>query len=257
METHNTNISQKPESESLDEHFEFPYWVTEFGQRLAWLILKPLFGFFMRFEVRGKENIKDVPTNVIFALNHISEIDALIPSCSFGIFSKHIPIYCVALKYKFYKEKKTFRSFFYRPWLFSFIGAYSVEKGLHDYERTLSRHIEFLKKGNDVEIFPEGKVKYSPEEIVEPRGGVVALSKVTGLPVVPVALYGHGNMSAFDFLLRRRKSVLIFGKPISAEEIFSGYENAVPEDYAKIAKERIMNKISALLEDYKKEITKI
>ncbi len=225
-----------------DSNFEFPSWVAEIGQRIAWILLTPIFKFFLHFEVRGKENLENVSTNVIFALNHISEMDALMPSCAFNIFSKHIPIYCVALKRKYYKEQNTTRSFFYRPWLFSFIGAYSVEKGIKDFDQSLSRHIEFLRKGKNVEIFPEGKVKRNdnPAEI---RGGVVALVKATGLPVIPIYLSGHGNTSASDFFLRKRYSILTFGKPIYPEEIFAGYDDATPENFSKIAEERIMKKI--------------
>jgi 1-acyl-sn-glycerol-3-phosphate acyltransferase len=220
---------------------------TEFGQRLAWLILKPTFDFFLHFEVRGKENVENVPTNVIFALNHISEMDALMPSCAFGIFSRYLPIYCVALRHDAYKKLGTFRSFFYREGLFTFIGAYPMAPGVKDYEVILSPHIEFLKKGNSVEIFPEGGIR-RPGKIREPRGGVIALAKITGLPIVPVALAGHAFTSPKEFFLRKRRSVITFGKPIFPEELFAGYENAGPEQYAEIAKEKIMPKIEELLE---------
>jgi len=219
---------------------------TEFGQRLAMLVLTPVLKFFVHFDVRGKENLKDVPTNMIFVMNHISELDVVLLPCTFNIFSKQIAIYYVSFGRDVYKGLKTLRSIlFYREGIFQFFGAYAVELGIRDYDKSLALHIDFLKQGKNVAIFPEGGIS-RPGKIREPKGGVIALVKATGLPVVPVLLSGHANTSAKDFLLRRRKATLTFGKPIYPEELFAGYENAEPDKYAEIAKEKVMKKINVL-----------
>lgn len=78
----------------------------------------------------------------------------------------------------------------------------------------------------------------------EAKGGIVALSQITGLPIIPVAISGLYRIKLKDFLLRRHKAVVRFGKPIYPEELFEGYENPTEKDYKKIANEKVMTKIS-------------
>jgi 1-acyl-sn-glycerol-3-phosphate acyltransferase len=212
-------------------------------------VLVPAFRFFLRVEIKDKENIQDLSTNVIFALNHISEFDSAVFPCAFDVSSKFFPIYYVAYKRDTYKKLKLIYRIFYFEKLFCSLGVCPVpaETGLRDYEKILAPHIALLKKGESVSVFPEGGIS-RPGKIREPKGGIIALVKATGLPIVPITLSGHANTGVKDFLLRRKKATLIFGKPIYPEELFTGYKNAGPERYSEIAKERVMKKINVLLE---------
>ena len=222
--------------------------ISEFGQRVAMLLITPVLKFFVHFEVRGKENLKDIPANAIYAMNHISELDVVLLPCTFSVFSKEVAIYYVSFKRSVYKEFRTFNSFFYREWLFRILGAYSVELGLRDFEKSLALHIEFLKDGKNVAIFPEGGIR-APGEICNPKGGTIALVKATGLPVVPVNISGHSNINLKEFLLRKRKTIITFGKPIYPDEIFTGYKKPEPKHYVEITRNKIMKSINGLNKD--------
>ena len=227
-------------------HFRFPYWVAEFGQRIAILIARPFCRIFLQNKVRGKENIKEVKPGVIFAMNHLSEWDPILFADTFRLFSKMLPIYFVSLEDKLYREHHTLRSWFYGGNLFHFLGAFPAILGIKDYETSLAFQLEMLKKGKNVLIFPEGS-RSKDGKLQSAKGGVVALAKYANVPVIPVMISGVLHVTAKEFFARKRSAVIRFGKAISPEEIFSGYEKTNPRQYAKIADEKIMKKIKEMM----------
>ena len=226
------------------------YWFSAIGQRTAWLFVKPLFHFFLHFRIIGKENIKGLKGPVILAVNHISELDGPMLPIAIDFFSPLLPVIFVSLEKKRYKGNY-YPSFIYSTTIFRLVGMYPVIIGLRNYEKSLATHIDFLKKGVSVGIFLEGKCK-TGTSVQKVKGGVIELVKQTGCSVVPVAVSGHYLSTREDFFKRRKHSTLSFGKPISKEEIFEGYENITHGDYEEIATKKIMVKIESLLEDQMK-----
>lgn len=199
----------------------------------------------MRFRAEGKENIASLKNGFILASNHTSELDSLVILSSFNPFSKRLAIYFVSGPRSFYRDN-LWQKLVYTEALFRFIGAYPVIFGLKDFEKSLETHIKILRKGRNVGFFPEGGIT-KDGKIGEAKGGIVALSQITGLPIVPVAISGLYRIKFKDLLLRRHKAVVRFGKPIYQEELFLGYENPTVKDYKKIANEKIMGAIAKVL----------
>ncbi len=221
------------------------YLISEIGQRVAWLVGKPVL-FFLRFRTEGKENIASLKNGFILASNHTSELDSLVILSSFSLFSKRLAVYFVSGPRSFYRSN-LWQKVVYTETLFRFIGAYPIIFGLKDYEKSLETHIKILRKGRNIGFFPEGGIT-KDGKLGEAKGGIVALSQITGLPIVPVAISGLYRMRFKDFLLRRNKAIVRFGKPIFPEELFSGYENPNVKDYKNIANEKIMGAIARIIE---------
>jgi 1-acyl-sn-glycerol-3-phosphate acyltransferase len=220
--------------------------IAQVGQRLVIFVMEILLRFFLHLEVKGKENLQYLSSNAIFALNHISELDGFKLPSALHFWSKRLPIYYVAFQHKEYEKLRTWRSkYLYQDFFLKFFGAHAVSLGERNYEKTLATHIQFLNEGKNVGLMPQGGISRGGN-ILEAKGGIIALVKATGKPVVPVTLTGDTDISMKDFFSRKKKVTVIFGKLISAEEILVGYEDAEPGQYAEIANERIMKKIYEL-----------
>lgn len=215
-------------------------------QTLFWIPARLVLHFFVHFKILGKKNLKEVRRGVIFAVNHVSESDPILLPSALNPFSSFMPIFYVSLKKGYYKHLGL-KSFFYGATVFKIFGAYPAEIGIKNYEISLAKHIQLLKMGKSVCIFPEGKRSLNGG-LLPPKGGVVALAKFTGKPIVPVAISGHFKMTWKDLFMRRRNIMISFGKPISTEQLFAGLENVTYSDYKTIASEKIMVEVEKLLD---------
>ena len=223
--------------------------IASISQRLAWLIGRPLFVFFLHFRVYGKENLKGFQNGIIFASNHISEGDGILISGSFNLFSKRLPLYFIAREKDFYKNT-LFHGILYTKTLFHCFGAYPAIVGLRDFEKSLAAHINLLQRGRNIAIFPEG-TRSRDGKLLHAKGGVVALVKATNKPVVPVAITGILKITPKEFFLRKRFVKVRFGKPIFPDELFAGYADPLPADYGKIATTKVMTAIEKILPEEK------
>ena len=227
------------------------YWFSAIGQRIAWIVFKPFLHFFIHLRIIGKKNVKKLKEPVIYAVNHVSELDGPILPAGFNFFSSQLPIIFVSLERKYYKDKHL-PPIFYNSFFFRFLGVYPAVTGIKNYEKSLTTHIDFLRKGVSVAIFLEGK-RMPDAGIHKAKGGVVALARQTGCSVIPVAVSGHYRTTFKDFFLRKKYSILSFGKPISNKELFDGYENIKYSDYKEIAMKKIVIKIGGLLDGHMNE----
>ncbi len=226
-------------------------WLPFILQTIIWIPTYFLFKIFLRLRIAGKENIKGFERGVIFAMNHTSELDSILLPAAINPFSRLMPMFYVSkddISYKHLGIRATlYGGRFFRLW-----GAYPVTLGLKNYERSLDAHIKLLDLGKSVCIFPEGR-KSKDAGLQKPKGGVVALSKATGRPIVPVAVSGHFKITFKDFFLCRRRVMISFGEPIYIKELFEGHENAIPKQYEEIACEKVVKRIATLLDGHMKE----
>lgn len=217
--------------------------LTHFFQSLVWIPLYIIWKAFLRLEVSGKENLVGLKKPVIFAPNHISELDPIIvPARSINPLDPLMHMFHVSREKSFYKRK------IYGGCFFKLVGAYPVVVGVRDYGKSLKTHVNFLKQKRNVCIFPEGKRNGADNKVSKVKGGVVYLAKASGCVIVPVALSGHYGMGVKDFLLRKRKVHLTYGKPVSNDELFAGFDRNNFSLYEKIAQERVMNKVNDMLQ---------
>lgn len=186
-------------------------------QKIIWIPTRIALRFFCHLEIRGLEKLRDIHSNVIFASNHSSEIDPILLPASLPFWSRFSPIFYTSRENKFY-ENSGWRKHFYGGWFFKIWGAHQVYSGLKDYEKSLKNHIELLKAGKNIMVFPEGRI--TRDGMLQPaRGGVGYLVEKTKCLVVPVAISGAFKMTLSDFIYRRRRVVLSFGNPISQDEL--------------------------------------
>ncbi len=181
-------------------------------QKLIWIPTNILLRGFGHLDVRGLENLKGLKGPVIFASNHSSETDPFFIPASLPFFSRFSPIFYTSRESRFYVNSG-WRKHFYGGWFFKAWGSYPVHVGLHDYEKSLAHHIDIIRAGGSINIFPEGRT--TPDGSIQPaKGGVAYLAYITGASIVPVRIRGVFHFSAKEFLLGRRHLSITYGKPM-------------------------------------------
>lgn len=175
--------------------------------------------FFTHIRILGKENLEGHTQGVIFAVNHLSELDPILVPATLNPFSPLMPMFYTARE-RFFYEKKGLAQYFYGGTFFKLWGAYTAYVGTGDLALSLRHHIRILEKGKSVCIFPEGG-KIPEGVIIEGKTGVAYLLWRTGVPVIPVAMRGHYKMTYREFCARTRTITVSYGKPITREELFN------------------------------------
>lgn len=173
---------------------------------VGWPIDFLIFKIFTKFQVIGKENLKEIKEPVIFIGNHESYFDPYIIGASIPWFSKLHPVYYLAQDRLF--KKKLLKICL---WLFgTFPGK--VGEGI---EKATERPLRLLKNKKTVGIFPEWCYKNEPEAS-RVKQVIAQLSVKTKTPIIPVFIFGvyDGGISWWKILNRRREVRVIFGKPI-------------------------------------------
>ena len=176
-----------------------------------WRITRIIIRFILRTvffcRIRGLEHLKGISGPFLIASNHISAIDPfVIASCI--PFNTAPAIHFV-----------TYHTFMKRPILGPVLRAYGalpVRNGI-GIERALAEPLAYLKRGEAVGIFPEGKVMREGGRFGWGRPGVSYLARGAGVPVVPVVLKGT-RVYSFDYFKRHRRICVTFGKPFFIEE---------------------------------------
>ena len=215
-------------------------------QKLIWIPTRFSLKFFGRLSIDGLDNLKGMRNNFIFVCNHSSELDPFFVPSSLPFFSRFSPMFYITREKEFYDESG-WRQIFYGGFFFRMWGGYPVFVGLRDYEKALSQHISLLKDGVNICIFPEGKTTPNGK-IQSAKGGVSYLSIRTNVPIIPVAISGTYKLSVGDFLARRRKMSIVFGKPIYPEELKSGIflDDGDFSAYKEMS-DRVMRNVSELM----------
>lgn len=183
-------------------------------QTVATIILKPIFMIFLDLRAEGLQNLENLPQDkgVIFAANHASQLDAMVIPLSLPFLSRFVPIFFVALENRHYQGMKLGR-YLYGGGLFKTFGAYPVYKGLQNYERAMPHHMELLKSGRSLCVFPEG-IRSKTGELGRGRGGVGYLVEKSESAVVPVAIVGTAKVNFWNFWTMSRHITVRFGKPM-------------------------------------------
>jgi len=220
------------------------YWLATISQGLLRIFGKPFLKACLHLRGIGEENLKDIPRGTIFAANHQSELDGFVISWAL---KKFYTFYYVAREKDFYGYNP-FLHWVYKMGGFSAVGAYPVVVGIKNFDKSLAAHIKLLKKGKNLVIFPEG-TRTKAGELREAKGGVIALVKATGAPIVPVAISGLVQMRMRELCTGKRHVTISFGKPIYPEELFVGFDKRRHSEYKKLATEKIMPRIQELLDE--------
>ena len=160
-------------------------------------LLTPIFKFYFRPIIIGKENI---PTtgSIVIAGNH-----------------KHLMDQCLAIistkRYICYMAKKEYFDNKMISWFFKLSGCIPVDRKNKD-TNAKQRAIEVLNKQGAIGIFPEGTRNKTKELLLPFKYGAVSMAKKTNSYIVPFAILG-------DYKFRTKNLKIIIGKPFKVTDM--------------------------------------
>ncbi len=177
---------------------------------ISWILLDWFFRLFVVKEIRGKENFSK-KKNYILAANHVSHLDWLI-----GCYL------CVPRKYTFIGQvdkikgiKGMLRDLMY--WTGETIRVDRRDPASK--EKAAAKAIDFLKKGYNLFLFPEG-TRSRDGKLQMFRRGVGKLYLETGVPVLPVVFWGTRQMMPPGQKIKLdRSAIAVIGKPLEFSDL--------------------------------------
>ena len=199
----------------------FFHFAPLFTQTFIWLPTRLMLEWFGRIKIEGKENLKGIKHNVIFAMNHSSEIDPFIIPASLPIFSRFLPLFFATKGKGFYSN---------------FWGGHTVLSSNYDYKVSLKNHMRLADA-------KESFVAFLPQ-----HAWAAFLSDYAQCPIIPVAVSGISEMKWQDFFDRKTKIVVKFGRPIFQSELkgIIDQNHPVGENIYKKQTEYVMGKIEEM-----------
>ena len=252
--THILAISQTS-TVSRDREHHIRWWhllAPTLYQGIAWPFVRLLLQVVLRPKVNGLENLEIAHRiraregiGVLFVMNHSNALDFVFPFLGVTPISTLFPLFFIARKSSLYHENKSLGWWKYllSDGLLSVSGAHPHYSGFKDYSKSLPLHVELLKSGASVCIFPEGKIRRVNKDYVV-HGGVGFLAEKTRALIVPVRITGVEHMTSRQFFTRKRTATVTYGTPLRPDDVL-GHDDPVPERYQKAAA-RILDKIYAL-----------
>jgi 1-acyl-sn-glycerol-3-phosphate acyltransferase len=219
-----------------------------FWYRLAVVILRPLLMAFTKRDWRGAEHLPK-QGGVVLVTNHVSWFDPL--AFAHYLFDNgRLP--------RFLAKDAVFRI----PLIGQIVkgaGQIPVFRGSNDASKAFAAGVEAVRAGEAVVVYPEGTITRDPElwPMVGKTGAArIALS--SGVDVVPVAQWGAQDVLAPYAkrirLLPRKTMHLLAGPPVDLDDLRGGPVNT---ETLRVATERIMSAITALLEELRGEVAPI
>jgi 1-acyl-sn-glycerol-3-phosphate acyltransferase len=201
------------------------------------VFLLPLLRTFLIKHELGRENLRH-DTPYIFAVNHNSHLDEFVvmPPVVLGTRRK---------THFFADRKHWFQGKIYFRLLARRFNAIPVDRGKGTGDSALRKGLEYLKKGHNIIIYPEG-TRGKDFQLQRGKVGVAKLALWSGVPVVPVGVWGtHLLMPKGKHTPRFRKIVTIkVGKPMDFMEFMDRTEDL---QVLRDITDRIMVEIANLL----------
>ncbi|MGA1849143.1 MAG: lysophospholipid acyltransferase family protein [Thermoplasmatota archaeon] len=209
-------------------------WVYLLPERV--FILPIIRRYLIKKEI-GRENInREQP--YIFAVNHNSHLDEFVTMPAIMMSTRR--------KTHFFADKKHwFEGKLYFRLIARRFAAIPVERGGEGADDALKKGVEYIKKGHNIIIYPEG-TRGSGFDLNRGKVGVAKLALWSGAPVVPVGVWGtHMLMPKGKHKPDIKKIVTVkFGKPMSFKE-FEG--RASEKEALREVTDRIMHSIADLV----------
>lgn len=215
-----------------------------FWRRLAWLVVKPPMLLLTRRDWRGAEHLAG-EGGMILVANHLSYADPLVAA--------HF-VYDAGRWPQFLAKAELFRVPVLGR-LLRLVRQIPVDRGTADAARALDAAVAAIKAGDAIIIYPEGTITNQPD-LWPMRGktGVARLWLATGVPVVPVVMWGPQRL--IDPRTRRIRPrprtpvTVVAGPPID----LSAYEGATADSATLSAiTEVVMRRVADLLGEIRGE----
>lgn len=175
--------------------------------RVAEALVRPVFTLAFDLRFAGLQRIPEPGRPALLAANHVSVLDPL--AIALGVVRRGRTV-------RFLAAAEFFRHPVWGPPL-RLMGQIPVRRGAGDL-RALEAVTAFLRRGGLGGIFPEGRVA-DGELPLRGRPGVARIALATGVPVVPVAVWGTQARWPRGGLrwrpLRRLPVAVAVGEPIA------------------------------------------
>lgn len=201
---------------------------------LAKAIVKPPLAAWFRWSIEGLENIPRDGA-ALLAFNHIAYMDP---------FAAAYAVDRAGRKPRFLAKSELFQDKRI-SWILRGAGQIEVKRGTPQAPMALDKAVGALDRGEIVVVFPEGTITTDPElNPMEAKTGIVRLSLLTDVPVIPAAVWGTANVwpKGFAPSWRPRQDLCVrIGRPMQVEG-----DIARPETWDS-AGEQIMDAISVLV----------
>jgi 1-acyl-sn-glycerol-3-phosphate acyltransferase len=139
--------------------------------RRAYALATFLFGIFFRFEIIGGKNIPRGAALV--CANHSDWLDPIFLEFAFG---KDDQVHIIG-KVELFRIPVL-------SWLIRKLGMISVDRGAADVS-AMRQSLQYLKNGEKVAIFPEGR-RVSESETAQARNGAIWLADRADAPILPM-----------------------------------------------------------------------
>ncbi|HZL47844.1 MAG TPA: lysophospholipid acyltransferase family protein [Solirubrobacteraceae bacterium] len=160
-------------------------------------ILVPFFLLYFRLARVGREHLPRRGP-LLLTSNHRSFLDPFV----IGTLVRR-PVYYMAKRELFEKR--------WQAWLLNGLGAFPIDRGAGDRD-ALDTARAILERGDCVVIFPEG-TRTRPGPLGDPHRGVGRLALETGVPVVPIAVFGTEDVRR-GWRVRPRKVRIRVGRAL-------------------------------------------
>ena len=97
-------------------------------------------------------------------------------------------------------------------WLFKSVGTIPVDLKAKHNKDALNSAIQYLQKGQLINVSPEAKRNYTNEVLLPFKVGTVVMANRTNTPIIPYAITG-------DYKFRSKNLKITFGKPIDVSNL--------------------------------------
>lgn len=181
--------------------------VRRFG---VWSFMKPAISVYGSPRVIGADRLKSVKGPVVFVANHHSHADTTLLMATLPAHLRRNLSVAAGADY-FFPNK------FMSAVSALFIGAVPIER-LRLSKLSITNTVETIEDGNSLLIYPEGG--RSPDGWSKShRPGAAFVSKLAGVPIVPIYLEGTGNIlpKGKNWPTRSRCAV-VFGSPMNLDK---------------------------------------
>lgn len=174
------------------------------------------------------EGLENIPKEggYIYASNHRSYADPVFIT---------LP---VKPRFAYMAKEELFHQNIFFTAIIKMMGAFPVVRGSGDMS-VIETSMEKLKSGKNLVIFPEG-TRSKDGKVGRGKTGVAMIAAMAGADVIPVGIVFEGKLKF------RKKVVVKYGKPVSADKIAVG-EKPAPKELRNV-KQLIMQSITELVE---------
>lgn len=159
----------------------------------------PVFWFFYRFEIRGRENIPK-GKKFICAANHVSHLDPFLVSIA------------VRKPIAYMAKKELFENFGFFTLNIDWLGAFAVNRQKLEVS-TIKTVKELYKTNWLLGIFPQGGIRRN-HTIEKINKGFAVIAKAAKWDILPISITGCEKYNWIPF---KAKVIVQIGKPISYE----------------------------------------